>query len=71
MNRTLEGILIHEVVELFETTALRCQAIGFSDATSEKIAHALVLKVFGVRPADIRADLEEWHATQPDGAGSR
>ena len=71
MNRTLEGILIHEAIELFEATALRCREIGFSDATSEKIAHALVLKVFGVKPADIRADLEEWHATQPDGAGSR
>ena len=71
MNRTLEGILIHEVVELFEATCLRCRQIGFEPATCEKIAHALVLKVFGVRSADIRADLEEWHATQPDGAGSR
>ena len=71
MSRTLEGILIHEAVELFEATFLRCRQIGFTPATCEKIAHALVLKVFGVRPADIRADLEEWHATQPDGAGSR
>ena len=66
MNRTREGVLMHEAIELFEATALRCREIGFTPATCEKIAHALVLKVFGVPAADIRADLEEWHSERRD-----